>query len=217
MNFFEGAVEKSNVGNRLKRILAKFEADRSHVHGVNGRSKLRKKFWNDSFHRCDWFCQIFVQIGAILAIFRPFEVFGVEFFRNFERPFTPRGWLRSARNFAKMRFRRFPTFDFSRSEKNFFMKFSEQKVSMKSRIARFGGATNFWASPSDSPWKMTPNRQKFKSLRSLANGLQDDSSFFFPLILDQNWLSVFARWITRWWSDHMMIWCFDDMMVSWFE
>ena len=33
-------------------------------------------FRNDSFHRCDRFCQIFVQIGAILAIFRPFEVFG---------------------------------------------------------------------------------------------------------------------------------------------
>ena len=36
--------------------------------------KLPKKiFGNDSFHRCDRFRQIFVQIGAILAIFRPFE------------------------------------------------------------------------------------------------------------------------------------------------
>ena len=33
-------------------------------------------FGNDSFHRCDRFRQIFVQIGAILAIFRPFELFG---------------------------------------------------------------------------------------------------------------------------------------------
>ena len=32
-------VEKSNVGNRLKRVLAKFRADRSHPRGVNGRSK----------------------------------------------------------------------------------------------------------------------------------------------------------------------------------
>ena len=34
-----------------------------------------KIFGNESFHRCDRFCQIFVQIGAILTIFRPFEIF----------------------------------------------------------------------------------------------------------------------------------------------
>ena len=28
------------VGNRLKRVLTKFEADRSHVRGVNERSKF---------------------------------------------------------------------------------------------------------------------------------------------------------------------------------
>ena len=33
-------VEKSNVGNRLKRVLAKFRGDRSLVRGVNGRSKF---------------------------------------------------------------------------------------------------------------------------------------------------------------------------------
>ena len=31
-----------------------------------------ENFSNDSFHRCDAFCQKIVQIGAILAIFRPF-------------------------------------------------------------------------------------------------------------------------------------------------
>ena len=36
-----------------------------------------------------------------------------DFFRNFERPFTPRTWLRSARNFGKTRFRQFATFHFS--------------------------------------------------------------------------------------------------------
>ena len=35
----------------------------------------RKTFSNESLSRCDRFCQIFVQIGAILAIFRPFEIF----------------------------------------------------------------------------------------------------------------------------------------------
>ena len=33
-------VEQSNVGNRLKRVLAKFRADRSHPRGGNGRSKF---------------------------------------------------------------------------------------------------------------------------------------------------------------------------------
>ena len=37
--FFFG-VEKSKVANRLKRVLTKFEANRSHVRGVNGRSKF---------------------------------------------------------------------------------------------------------------------------------------------------------------------------------
>ena len=37
--FFSG-VEKSKVANRLKRVLPKFRADRSHVRGVNGRSKF---------------------------------------------------------------------------------------------------------------------------------------------------------------------------------
>ena len=36
---------------------------------------------------------------------------------NFKRSVTPRGWLRSARNFGKTRFRRFATFHFSTSEK----------------------------------------------------------------------------------------------------
>ena len=42
---------------------------------------------------------------------------------NFERPFTPRGWLRLARNFAKTRFRWFPTFHFSTPETLFFRNF----------------------------------------------------------------------------------------------
>ena len=37
--FFFG-VEKSKVANRLKRVFPKFEADRSEVRGVNGRSKF---------------------------------------------------------------------------------------------------------------------------------------------------------------------------------
>ena len=35
-------VQKWNVGNRLKRVFPKFEAERSHPRGVNGRSKFYK-------------------------------------------------------------------------------------------------------------------------------------------------------------------------------
>ena len=38
--FFVSGVEKSQVANPPKRILPKFRADRSHVRGVNGRSKF---------------------------------------------------------------------------------------------------------------------------------------------------------------------------------
>ncbi|MEC8278891.1 MAG: hypothetical protein VX026_14320, partial [Myxococcota bacterium] len=42
---------------------------------------------------------------------------------NFEWPFTPRIWLRSASNFGKTRFRRFPTFHFSTSKEKNWRKF----------------------------------------------------------------------------------------------
>ena len=48
--------------------------------------------------------------------------------KNFKRPFTPRGWLGSARNFGKTRFRRFATFDFS-TPKKFWARFFLQNVS----------------------------------------------------------------------------------------
>ena len=46
---------------------------------------------------------------------------------NFERPFTPRGWLRSAWNFGKTRFRWFATFDFSTPSKKISMIFLPNK------------------------------------------------------------------------------------------
>ena len=36
------SVDKSKVANRLKRVFPKFEAERSHPRGVNGRSKFYK-------------------------------------------------------------------------------------------------------------------------------------------------------------------------------
>ena len=65
-------------------------------HGSDRRQTLPKRVSDDSRH----------------FIFRRRK-----FVRNFERPFTPRGWLRSASNFGKTRFRWSPTFDFSAAKK----------------------------------------------------------------------------------------------------
>ena len=53
---------------------------------------------------------------------RKTETKKIEKIANFERPFTPRGWLRLAWNFAKTRFRWFPTFHLSTLKT---MKFSD--------------------------------------------------------------------------------------------
>ena len=58
--------------------------------------------------------------------------------QNFERPFTPRGWLRSASDFGKTRFRRSPTFDFSTSKKKFWRKFSSKIFAGKIFVRKFG-------------------------------------------------------------------------------
>ena len=85
---FDGSLFCHNSGGD-REVFERFRA-------VLSPKPAETNFGNDSFHRRGRFRQIFVQIGAILAIFRPFEVFGSNCFENFERPFTPGGWLRSA-------------------------------------------------------------------------------------------------------------------------
>ena len=75
------------------------------------------------------------------------------FVRNFERPFTPRGWLRLASNFGKTRFRRSPTFHFStlKTSKNieFFWQNFERPFTPRGwlRSASNFGKTRFRRSP----------------------------------------------------------------------
>ena len=95
---------------------------------------------------------------------------------NFERPFTPPGWLRSARNLAKTRFRRFPTFHFStpkswrkpkkmpnfewpftpriwlRSASNFGKCVSDDSQHFIFRRRKFFFGQNFW-------WKFSPKKK----------------------------------------------------------
>ena len=65
---FYGDFERP-LRRRFREVFAKFSHSFSEKTAENF-------FGNDSFHRRDRFRQIFVQIGAILAIFRPFELFG---------------------------------------------------------------------------------------------------------------------------------------------
>ena len=82
-----------------------------------------KIFSKNRSRRRDQFGPKIVKIRAILAIFWPFEVLGCQKNRIFERLFTPRGWLRSAPNFGKTRFRRSPTFHLSTSKTFFWQNF----------------------------------------------------------------------------------------------
>ena len=77
------------------------------------------------------------------------------FFRNFGRPFTPRTWLRSARNSTKTRFRRFPSLHLLTPRTTFWSFFPKKQISINSINRCFGGATIFWASLADSSSKVS--------------------------------------------------------------
>ena len=96
----------------------------------------------------------------------------------FKRPFTPRAWLRSARNFGKTRFRRFPTFHFSTPQKMFWRFFFKNfGVYFLFKNPAFGGAKIFWASLADSSLKLIACSSFIFSLRALAKGKQGSLSF----------------------------------------
>ena len=59
------AVEKWNVGDHLKRIFPKFEADRSHPRGVNGRSKFRQFFFVEKWNVGDHLKRVFPKFEAV--------------------------------------------------------------------------------------------------------------------------------------------------------
>ena len=121
-----------------------------------------------------------------------------DIFQNFERPFTPRGWLRSASNLGKTRFRWFPTFHFSTPEKIFLMKFSEQKVRMKSKVVILEELRWF-----EHDWQL--RLEKWPPMKSFS-GLCD---FWWR---GKSSIKVFFRdfW-TKWTFTIYVIWWYDDM------
>ena len=86
---------------------------------------------------------------------------------------------------------------------NFFgMKFLEQKVSTKSKIVRYGAATQFWVFLADCQRKITLFPLNFKSLRPLVMGFPGDF-LFVRCLFAQNQLTFF---LWGWRYDGIIIW-----------
>ena len=87
---------------------------------------------------------------------------------NFERPFTPQTWLRSARNFGNTRFGRFAIFDFLTSKKKKSEKNSDFFFGFSLFLADFRGARLFLTSKSNSSRFFALDGQIFRSVRRLG-------------------------------------------------
>ena len=96
--------------------------------------------------------------------------------RNFERPFTPRGWLQPASNFGKTRFRWSPTFHFSTAQTLFATKifvannFSSTVRKNFQQRACFGGAVQVYTPMSNAAREFIARTIGFSLLRPLAEG-----------------------------------------------
>ena len=84
------SVDKWNVADHLKRVFPKFEAERSHPRGVNGRSKFRKKIDVDKWNVGNRPKRILAKFGRIPSLV--WEVNGdskiVHKLRNLESHFS---------------------------------------------------------------------------------------------------------------------------------
>ena len=125
--------------------------------------------------------------------------------KNFERPFSPREWLRSARNLAKTRFRRFPTFHFSTLKKIFLWKFFknfsrtpplENREILVLEELRILSVTGRSASKNELWWT------SFQLSTTFGRGVKSSICVFLSH-LGQNRLTVF---LWEWQYDETMIW-----------
>ena len=78
---------------------------------------------------------------------------------------TPRTWLGSARNFAKTRFGRFRTFDFSMPKNKFSAKISDQNFGFSLILRGFGRSTAERTSKSASTSNFALDRLILRSVR----------------------------------------------------
>ena len=127
---------------------------------------------------------------------RPFKVSHFWKMRNFEQPFTPWGWLRSASNFGETRFRWSPTFHFSTSKKkigeNFRWTFSSIFFFVgKSTNCLFLRSYGFLDVIGRCASKSYPQSFDFQLSTTFGGGVKEIVSIFFPTF-GQKWLQPFS-------------------------
>ena len=146
------------------------------------------------------------------------------FFRNFERPFTPQGWLRSASNFGKTRFRWSPTFDFSTPTKIFRQKFLPEKFFVKTP-KRVSAKCPFWRSCAGldvtirCASKIHCQTYRFQPSTTLGGGVKEGKTVFVVSFGRKKLIPSSLLW----WYDIMILWYYDttvlwyyDIMILWY-
>ena len=160
----------------LREVFAKF----SRIFFENVGAKI---FSKSRSRRRDQFGPKIVQIRAILAIFEPFEVLGCQKSRIFGRPFTPRGWLRSASNFGKTRFRSSPTFHFLTLKKKidncFCQSFFLFPPPQESTKCLFWGSCEFLDVTGRCASKIHSQTYRLQPSMTLGGGVKEAVSVFF--------------------------------------
>ena len=147
------------------------------------------------------------------------------FFRFFDRPFTPRGWLRSARNFAKTRFRRFPTFDFSTPQIFFWWNFRSKKWGSNQKsffLEKLWIFEHYWQILLEK-WPHFPRRSSlsipwWRGSKTIFDFFVEfwtktDLQFFFE---DDDMVIWWYDCMMVWWYDHMETW-YGGMMAWWYD
>ena len=142
-------------------------------------------------------------------------------FRNFEQTFTPRGWLRSASNFGKTRFRWSPTFDFS-TPKNFFrQKFLPEKFFVNTP-KRVSAKCPFWRSCAGldvtirCASKIHCQTYRFQPSTTLGGGVKRKTIAFFSRVLGKKTYTFFAPMMI-WYYDTMILWYYGTMILWYYD
>ena len=143
-----------------------------------------------------------------------------KFFQNFERPFTPRGWLRSASNFGEMRFRRFPTFHFSTPNKKFWQKFLLKifcwRRKMKSANCLFWRSCELLVVNIRCASKIHCQTYRFQPSMTLGGGVKEAVCVFTASFDEKKLIPSSLRYhdsMILWYYDTMILWPYDKIRI----
>ena len=136
-----------------------------------------------------------------------------EIFCFFVRPFTPWGWLRSARNFAKTHFRWFPAFD-SSTPKMFFDEIFGLKIKHQIKNRSFWRSYAFLSVTSRLSAKNYPFSPEDQVSPFLGEGVQRRILIFSLTFGPKPTYTVSSRMMIWWYNDMMIWWYYDDMTID---